>query len=302
MTNSTETFWDIDGVSLQTYAYNITTLGGDRMAPPAVRGADIVVPYLPGTVFTPKVADKRVITLGMWVAGASPDGSIPTDEVGRRTVERNWTTLRNLLWRYRKQFVLTKRFWVPTADLVAAGVSLVGLPVQGAWSLIRASAMASFATGLMPVMTGQTRATFTVDLLLSDPYFYGDPIVVPFPTPALQTIHVLGDERTTDITLDYVGPLTAPQFTLPDYDYAPWLRLDLAALGNAGVAAQVTVKNYAATTHTVQNPVALSSVSGYVSHFGDPAWLYLDPGPTDVVWTRTSGAGTATLTYRPAFL
>lgn len=304
MSNSTETYWDIDGISLQTYAWNIETLGGDRMAPPPVRGDDLIVPYLPGTVWAPKIPDARVISLGMWVLGSDEQGNIPNDENSRRTFDRNWRKLRNLLFRPRKQFTLTKRFWVETEDLIAAGVDTTGLLTDGDWTLYVASAKASYAGGLSPNMTGPNRAAFTVDIRLSDPFFYSEPITVPFsmqtgganPGPQ-HTIEILGDGRTSDILVDFVGPLTSPQITAVDADGDPWVRY--ATVIADGETAHIDIKMYSA--NQTSESVTFKS-SGYVLHFGDRAWLFLDPGPVDLSLSAQEGTGTAVLTYRPAWL
>ena len=304
MASSTETFWSVDGVSLQTMAFNIVTLGGDRMAPPTVRGDNIVVPYRPGSVFVPKMVDKHVITLGMWVTGANQDGSISQTESARRIFDQNWHLLRNLLWRFRKEFTLTKKFWVPTADLVAAGVSTTGMATDGSWTLMEASAKASFVNGLMPTMHGASGAAFTVDLLLSDPYFYSAPITVPFSTSTVapapgptKTIFVLGDDRTTQINFAFTGPLTSPQFTLTSYQNSPWFRYGTVIA--AGDQAAVNVKAFS-STHTAS--LATYSSSGYAQHYGDRFWFFLDPGPTPVALSVQEGTGTAVLTYQPAWL
>lgn len=304
MTNTAETYWDVDGISLQTYAFNIETIGGERQAPPPVRGEDLVVPYLPGSIFVPKVPDKRVITLMMWVIGANEDGTIPQNADMRRTFDHNWRMLRSLLFRHRAQFTLTKRFWVPTADLMAAGAAAYVLQTSGDWSLIKASAKASFASGLTPEMDGPARATFTVDLLLSDPYFYSDPLTIPFsvntgvglPGPT-QSISVLGDDRTFDITANYVGPLTSPQFTLSSDTVLPWMRY--ATVVADGDTATVSVKQFSA--HHTQALVT-TRTSGHVRHYGNKLWFYLDPGDAQVALTVQEGTGSAELVYRPAWI
>lgn len=305
MTNTTETFWDVDGVSLHTYAFNIETLGGDRAAPPPVRGDDVLVPYLPGTRFVPKVPDARVMTLGMWVIGANEDGTVPDDGDARLAYEYNWRMLRKLLWRYRTQFTLTKRFWVPTQDLVDAGVSLAGKTQRGSNTLIEASAKAAFHSGLAPAMDGPARARFTVDLRLSDPYFYGEQVTIPFSTSTApgdpgptQTRKILGDDRTTDITFALEGPLTAPQFTVTSDSVNPYIRY--ATVIADGDDVMIDVKRFRA-----QHTDTLSTYwsSGYVSHYGDRPWFYLDPDDdATIALTVQSGTGVGALTYRPAWL
>lgn len=157
MTNSTPTYWSVDGESLQTYAYNIQTWGGDAQGVPPLRGDDVTVPFAEGELWQEKVPGARTISFNMWVVGANPDGSLPTEGSSRELFERNWRKLRALFWNPRKQITLTKRFkdW-NTGQIVSA------------------SAKAQFASGLQPTMNGTQRAQFTVQLKLTDPFFYGD--------------------------------------------------------------------------------------------------------------------------------
>lgn len=301
MTNTTETYWAVDGVSLQTFAFNITTLGGDRMAPPSVRGDDLRVPYMPGTLWVPRVPDSRTITLGMWVIGANEDGTIPQDETLRRTFDRNWRKLRSLLWTPRKQFTLTKRFWLPTDELEAGGVDTSGLQKDGDWALYTASARGTYAGGLNPLMNGAARANFTVDILLSDPYFYSDEIEVAFSTQTgggnpgpEQTLQVLGDDRTTWIEVDFDGPLTSPRIDNLSVEGTLWLRYGTEILD--GESATVRVHNFSATHYTSGDDYRSS---GYVQHDGDKFWLYMEPGETDLELSAQAGTGEAVLRYKP---
>lgn len=306
MTNTTEIFWDVDGVSLQTYAFNITTLGGDRQAPPPVRGDDITVPYAPGQKWVPKVPDSRTMTLGMWVIGADEDGLIPADAEVRRLYERNWAKLRKLLWTPRRQFTLTKRFWVLEEDLVAGGVDVDDLPRSGDYRLLSASARGSYAGGLVPTMAGgPARATFTVDIKLADPYFYSDEIEIAFsmtsgsslPGPT-RDVTVLGDDRTHQIEVDLTGPLGSPRLSnLSDEEIDLWMRY--ATSVDASTSATVRVRPFSATHFPGGAPY---KSSGYVQHDGDKFWFYLDPGEATLALTAASGTGTAKLRYRPAWL
>jgi hypothetical protein len=304
MTNSTEVFWSVDGVSLQTLAFNITTLGDDREAAIPLRGSDIVIPYMPGSKHVTKVPDSRILTLGMWVIGANEDGSIPVDENVRRTYDRNWKHLRRLLWRRGRQFTLTKRFWVPEADLVAAGVDVSALQQSGLWRLYTAEAQASYSGGLDPRKSGPARAVFTVDLRLADPYFYGPEISVPFSTaPAdavnpgpSQTISVLGDDRTTYVELDFVGPVTTPRVT-NSTELGLWVQYSTVVA--ATETATVRAHNFSATHY----PVGTSyKSSGYVTHAGDRFWMFLEPGSVQLELTVQAGTGTAELRYRPVWM
>ncbi|AMM44297.1 minor tail protein [Arthrobacter phage Kitkat] len=69
MANSTAEYWDVDGVSLQTYAQNIKSWGGSREGVPPLRGDDKLIPFMPGRRFVKKVPDSRTLTLEGWIAG-----------------------------------------------------------------------------------------------------------------------------------------------------------------------------------------------------------------------------------------
>lgn len=303
--NTTDTYWDVDGVSLQTYAYNIVTLGDSPDAPPVPRGSDIVVPYLPGSIWVPKVPGPRTLTFAAWVQGSNEDGSIPTDQSSAMKYQANWRMLRRLLFRPNVQFTLTKRFWVPTADLAAAGMSITGLPTQGVYSLISASAKASYAGGLTPSMHGIAHSAFTVDLLLSDPFFYSDEISIPFTTAPHDATHagptatpeILGDWLTTHVEVDFTGPLASPKITNNSESVSLWMQYSMNVA--QGESATVRATDFSATHYPSGNSY---KSSGYVTHDGDKFWMYLSPGPVNLVLSEQSGTGTANLRYKPRWL
>lgn len=301
MTNTTEVYWDVDGVSLQTYAFNIQTLGGDRMAPPSLRGDDLIVPYMPGSIWMPKVPESRILTLGMWVIGAEEDGSMPTEESARLKFDQNWRKLRKLLWTPRRQFTLTKRFWVLEEELTEGGMNVDDLPRSGNYRLLTATARGTYAGGLIPSMTGPARAIFTVDIKLADPYFYSEAIEIPFsiatsgvnPGPN-QTVEILGDDRTTAVMVEFIGPLTNPRITNQTPD--PEVSVTYASTITGGERAEVWVNEFSAMHY----PAGVAyKAAGNVQHEGDRFWLYVEPGETDLALTADSGTGTAVLTYQP---
>lgn len=302
--NTTETFWDVDGQSLQTYAFNITTLGGDRSAPPPVRRVSQRVPYKIGTRWTPGVPDEKILTLGMWVQGSDENGNPPTDEHLKRRWDRNWRMLRKLLWTPRKQFTLTKRFWLLEEELVAAGVDTTGLTKDGDWTLYSASARGTYNGGLSPVMNGQAHGVFTVDILLNDPFFYSEEITIPFSTTTggenpgpEQEILILGDDRTMNIEVDFEGPLTSPRIVNETEPQILYVRY--ASEVPDDESATVRVMPFTATHYPSGEPYG---VSGNVQHEGDLYWLYMEPGLTTLSLDAQAGTGTAALRYRPAWV
>ncbi len=94
---TTDELWYVDDVPLNTYAYNIVTLGGSRFDLPPIRGSNMTYAYRPGQVFRPKVADQRTVTLLMWVAGVDPaTAGAPGPHGPQQSWADNWNMLRRL--------------------------------------------------------------------------------------------------------------------------------------------------------------------------------------------------------------
>ena len=66
----------VDGVRLDTLAYNVEGLSG-RLAMPGKRGENAVMPGMHGRSFMPKRFDSVSYTLRMWVIGSDEDGNAP---------------------------------------------------------------------------------------------------------------------------------------------------------------------------------------------------------------------------------
>lgn len=181
MVHTTPTYWDVDGESLNTYAYNISTLGDGRSRVPDLRGSDIEVPYRRGTVWVPKIADTTDLTLSMWVLGLQDTGEV-SDESIQAQFEYNLAHLRRLMWNERKLVTLTKRFY------------------RGG-SIISASAKAQFKRGLEPNMYTPGYGRMAVTFNLPDPFFYGEEVVVPLDEESA-VIEVDGDADTNNIVLE----------------------------------------------------------------------------------------------------
>lgn len=260
---TTPEYWEVEGVSLQTFAYNIVSWGsGGRQAPPNLRGNDITIPGRVGDLWRPKVPQSRKITLGMWVQGANPDGSPPSSMSQMQQFEQNWMMLRRLLWNPYRQFTLTKRVYVPA---VMQGDAIVPD------SYVPVSAQAQFVGGLDPSVIGHGGAAqFTVDLQLADPFFYGAPISVS------NSFTTLGDARTHRIMLNAGGTISVRNSHGHGFDYS-------------GVQADFDVHEWQALA-----PANVAGAVTLVSDGTDDHWLYFDPGAESI-----SGASA---TYQPAYI
>jgi hypothetical protein len=277
MTNSTTEYWDVDGVSLQTLAFDIESAGGDRMAPPELRGNDLVIPHRYGKMWLPKQVDSRIISLDMWVIGCDEDGNPPTGSAIRE-FDENFRKLRQLLWTPGRQFTLTKRFYVD-------GV------------LKTASALGQYAGGLKPNMTGRSRAAFNVDIELADPYFYSEAEVVNLNTSATPlNVTVEGDAATRKIILDVNGPRENVNIRNNTMGIEVELHSDL----NTDDVAEIDIDKY--TSKTTPDGMAQFKSTGSIRHSGDASWLLLQPGVNAIEVTSDTGIGLVTMTYQAAWI
>jgi hypothetical protein len=280
MALSTDVYWDIDGVPIQTLAYNISTWGGDLQAPPPLRGDDITIPYRPGTVFQMRRPNGRSLTFSMWVIGADNNGNVPTSKTMRAEFENNFKMLRTLFWNQGRQVTITKRWRDYTTG-----------------TLMTASGKAVYTNGLAPSMNGSHRATFTVEMYMSDPFFYGSEVTVNFAATATsnQSPTIVGDYETTDILMDFNGARNNMRLTNSSTSTYVNVNQNLAS----GSLIRLDVNNFTAR----KNPSTTNdNVVGSVTQFGHPFWMVLRPGVQSLSLTSSSGSGSGVLKYRPRWL
>lgn len=280
MSNSSEEYWEINGVSLNQYCWSIKTIGGSRLAVPKLRGDNTLFPFRDGRAFRAKNADSRVITLAMFVAGIDPDTDEPRTSRQDVQFNDNWKALQRLFWSPEEQLTLTRRWW-ENADT----------PV-----LRTATAKCELAGTMDPTMTGRTRADFAVDLLLSDPYFYGPEISANLTTSGTTIVTNPGDIpvwSTINMTLN--GELTSPVITNQTAEPDVWMRINTAVINDP---INISVGDF-----TVINTFDDSNLTGSVTHSGFRAWMKLLPGNNTLKLTSTgSGTGDVDLTFKPAYL
>lgn len=276
MSNSTDQYWSVNGESLQTLAFNVTTLGGKFQTPP-LRGEDRQFAYKHGAAHRPRTFDSQSLVLGMWVVGADESGQVPEDR--EYLFRANMKKLQRLFVPQNgAEFEITKR-WREEA----------GGPV------IAATGRGKVPSGLQPAMEGGPfRAVLVADILMADPFFYGDPVSVTVPLGGPVVIENPGDVGCTEIEVKFVGQLTNPLLTNTTPAPDVWLKLGSAiAVGDAVTASveEATVRR--------QNDGA--NLIGAVQHSGSRAWFGLAQGSNSVTLTADGGAGHAVITYRPTY-
>lgn len=162
--STTDEYWEVDPgrflrgewiydspVSLATLAFNISTLAG-REGIPIADGENLRTSAVAGRRWLPKTPDQKTLSLGMWVQGTTEEGDIPQDIYLRTQFWENYNMLKQLFAVWDRQLLLRRR--VPTR---------YGIITQQTW------VEPSSSMDLEP--TGPMRATFTIDLLMNDPFW-----------------------------------------------------------------------------------------------------------------------------------
>lgn len=151
--------WFWNGLALSQPYWNLTTFGGSRSGVPTLRGSNIQVPYRAGQAQRAKYPDSRTISLTMWMDGSGSAAGWPSTDA-RLAINDNWAQLRKAFFTRNAggsvQGQLQRNWWL----------------TSGGPGLVTSTAMAEIAGSMDLSMNGRTGAAFTVDLLLSDPYFY----------------------------------------------------------------------------------------------------------------------------------
>lgn len=278
METTTSEFWDIDGVPLNSYCWNIKSYGGSRQSLPKLRGDNRQLPYRPGRRHSKKVPDSKVITLAMWVAGVDPDTGTPSTADQSIQWNDNWDALRRLIWKPGEQIKLTKRWW------------------RNAMSpeLMTATASAEIAGEMEPSMTGRSRADFAIDLLLADPFFYGDEVNVSIPLNTDFSVVNPGDSKVMyeSFSIYFGGQLVNPM--LLNTTNGVWMKINTLIPTSTGVT--IDVGNFKATRSTDGGSVAPSISQGGARH-----WMVLEPG-TNIMRLESTGDGVALMTFRPPYV
>lgn len=281
MTNPSTTGEDflVDGTSLMTYAYAIQTLAGRERLPPKI-GDNIRIPYRHGRIWKPKTYDQQLITLGMWVRGVTTAGVVPSQ--GERAQFN--TNLRSL-----------KRLFGPTGRQLALQRTMLyvtGMETHNAQGEV-ASGAASAANEMDLVPATIRFGTFTVDIVMADPWWYGPQQVITMPA----TINNPGDVEATNLLLAFNGPLTNPMLT--NTSVSPNIAVWYTGTIPTGQSVNLDTSAFTAKDG------AGNSIIGGVSHIGSLRWMLLEPGNNVITLTNQAGGsvgtGSVSLTYSPPY-
>lgn len=282
--NSPQEFWYWNGTPLQDAngAWNIGTMGGSRFALPVLRGQNVAVPYRAGQSWRGKYPDSRTITLTMWADGqgfgSTVGNSYPASD-------------QRLAWNSNVQS-LRALFFSRNASGSAQGQLQRNwyIKASGSPTLVTSTALAEIAGSMDLTMNGRTNSAFSVDLLLADPYFYGNLVTAAITSSGgvitNQGEGIAGEGWSSSVASFTVACSAATTVT----NTTAGVSFTLAT----GPSYPVTVD---ILNQTVTDNAGANAVQ-YFSHSGSRLWMALLSGNNSI----TNTAGTATFKFNPPWV
>lgn len=290
MSNSSDEYWSVNGVSLNQYAWAVKTFGGSPRGLPLLRGDNIQVAYTPGRRWRKKYPDSRVVTLEMWTAAIDPVTDQPAPN-WRLQFNDNLKTLQKLFYNIQGEISLTRQ-WYYTDPVSYAFPS--GVP-----TMVKATANAEIAGDMLPNMTGRSRADLSVDLMLTDPYFYGDQITTSFGLNTPVTCTNPGDDEAAfnSVSMILYGPLQYPRVTNSSTSPQTWLQFNTVIA--PGDYITLDIENF-----TAYRASDGANLTGSVTHSGSRRWMTVWPGANSLTLTSQSNAdtGTGSISFLPPYV
>lgn len=274
MAVSTAETVSVDGFVLNTYAYNIATLTG-RMTTPDLRTKNIELPGRHGTL---RVRNKKfqegTSALSMWVKGALPDGSIPTQKIARRLFFENVDMLMQIFT--RRTGLLNIQQVKPDGSVRQCNAEVLAVIAPESSS---ANPLAKFNVALtLPDV-------FWKDL---SPVTWTSPAGLPVSEILTLTSFVGATAPMEDLSFTVTGRVS--QFKIQALENGSPLEIDCWMQYNAAVnsAATVTVNS---SNWTLSASSGTPSVAN-ISHSGSNFWMSLPPGwqnsAPQIAWTCTN--------------
>lgn len=288
--NTTDEYWEIDGVSLNVPGWNLSTLGGRFNVPP-LRGEDLTYAYVPGDQPGNYVPGARDLTFRMWLIGATPaTGALNVDQ--RRAWNDNWKFLTRLFWSPKRMLTITRRL-------------LLTDPGTGTGVIQTTTAQGRYVQGLEPDMTGRTRATFTVDVKLCDPFFWSTETSTTVTLDDPEVIANPGDFDAghRNFFVEFHGPLTNPKLTNSSTDPDVWVKFTGTVDDDRHLTLNTEMFSAALNLPgEFSIPEYQLNRVGYISHSGAHNWMGLAKGNNTLTLTADSGTGHAVVRFRAPYL
>ena len=259
--------WYFDETELT--AFDIT--GGRAIADlsstydmPAKRGDNPTLPMREGRLYVPKFYDQRVVTLGMYVSGTSPED-----------LTTNMDALKALL---------------------SGGQKLLER-VDGTGATRQAYAEVTRALGFQKVAPNSGKVVVSFDL--ADPFFYSDTATatddeITTNPQDIEFVHP-GTAPGRKAVIVFNGPLMLPELTNTTNDV--WVKYQ----GDVDIGEYIAIDCGAFTVLKGGTGIPTPySVIGSLAHDGDPAFFRLDPGTNDLeIESSVTGGSVEISLYAP---
>ena len=275
-TSSPKTGLTVNGVDIQTHAWNVVNRSG-RWAIPGRRGGNRELPGLHGASrLTGKPFDENTVVLTMWVVGANHDGSMPENPSRRAQVEAHVDSLGRLFTAPMLTLVQRRE----DGDRVLTGEVVKAIDFHS--------------------MAGATRAEFGVEIVAASPFWRASSETAQ--TVVASAAGAYSFSSFSDITAPLVeatysvtGPVNSPVLTDPVT--GQWVKL--ATNVPAGQSWVVNSADWSSTLGG-KNAIAVTS-HGFGATFLD---LTADEaGPRVVLGGTGQTSGTSIrITARKAYL
>jgi hypothetical protein len=161
--------------------------------------------------------------------------------------------------------------------------------------IIEADGLAEIAGAMDLSMINRYGGRFVVDLLMADPFFYGEMIdmAAPVGTATPTVIDNIGHDRVSKMTITVVGPLV--NAVLTNSSFNPDIVLTLGTIAS-GRTLTIDTDLFTATDDLDANYLA------NIGHTGSHFWMELEVGNNTLELTADSGAGTFELSFQPPYL
>lgn len=277
MTATTLETWVADGVLLNTHAKNISSFGG-RQGLPAIRGENRPMPLRGGRTWVPKVFDERELNLAMWVQGVDDDGNIPVGIQARATYNDNLAVLKRVFGKRTSLIQIVRQEERPSGLLELTG---------------EVECVSTMEPTMLDI---SSVGTFTVRLLMPDPYWYGAQITASLTSSGL-TLANPGDATAERMVLTFNGPLTNPMVS----NTALGISLRYSGSILSGESVVVNTSDFTATG----SPGTTNKI-GNLSNVGSYWWMNFQRGNNPLTLTNWQsgavGAGNVGISFYPPYL
>ncbi|HMM95405.1 hypothetical protein [Phycicoccus sp.] len=269
----------VAGKSVKSYGYGMRLVGGLDSAP-GLRGDNLQLAYRRGRAWTPKVHDQATRTLAMWVDARNQDSTYPDTTEGY--IRRRNANVRELLSMFGdgSELVVVERQMLLPDELGG----------DQTWT-----ALAESSNPIVPDWAEDTdeEAFFNVDLTFPDPRWRGPEGTV--------TVTRGG----APVTIDHRGTLDIDDAVITFHGGSGGLGNPQLNRGSSYLRLGVSIANGDSITVDVGNATAVRESDGAnliaaVVSSGSRAFMNIPKGTPSFTLDGT-GAGTADITYRPAF-